>query len=290
MTGQNFPPTNSRVVNDDGYLTQPWRSFLVELWKRTGEGQESIIESDAGILGGGRIGDPETLLLDGDHPGNVDHTQVLLLPGAGISINAANISVSFEISVNMDNVLEEPLPDPDTHAVLVQGEHGLRKSLLVNILGQGNVANGFLQPSGDQKDNDDAKILASGDQLVGNDGILVSGDQAIEWLPRPVRLESYEVSLLPGANALGIGSMLYITDEGRPAVSDGADWLRLVLDGIQLQSPSYLPEHTVSSAPASGTASRVIFVSNGDAGNPCLALDDGADWRRIVLGTPISAT
>jgi hypothetical protein len=34
----------------------------------------------------------------------------------------------------------------------------------------------------------------------------------------------------------------------------------------------------------------VIVVSDGDAGDPCLALFDGTDWLRISLGAEISAT
>jgi hypothetical protein len=50
------------------------------------------------------------------------------------------------------------------------------------------------------------------------------------------------------------------------------------------------PVYTVAGAPAAGTAGRVIYVSNGDAGSPCLAVDNGANWLRVALGAAISAT
>ena len=52
-----------------------------------------------------------------------------------------------------------------------------------------------------------------------------------------------------------------------------------------------LPEYTVDSAanivtPATG---QVIYVSNGDSGNPCLAVYSGGAWKRVSLGANISA-
>lgn len=51
-----------------------------------------------------------------------------------------------------------------------------------------------------------------------------------------------------------------------------------------------LENYTVSTAPTNGTAGRVIYVSDGDGGNPCLAVDNGTNWLRINLGSAISAT
>ena len=40
-----------------------------------------------------------------------------------------------------------------------------------------------------------------------------------------------------------------------------------------------------------GTAAGdVAFVIDGDAGDPCIAVNDGTDWLRISLGAAISAT
>lgn len=46
----------------------------------------------------------------------------------------------------------------------------------------------------------------------------------------------------------------------------------------------------VAGAPSAGTAGRVIYVSDGDAGSPCLAVDNGSNWLRVALGAAISAT
>ena len=53
-----------------------------------------------------------------------------------------------------------------------------------------------------------------------------------------------------------------------------------------------LPHYTVLqtanlSAPSTG---QMIFVTNGDSGNPCLAIYSGGAWKRVSLGANISST
>jgi hypothetical protein len=62
----------------------------------------------------------------------------------------------------------------------------------------------------------------------------------------------------------------------------------LQLDGAGVQLPSY----TVADATAISSAlpGQVIYVSNGNSGQPCLAVFDGVSWKRVALGTTISAT
>lgn len=47
---------------------------------------------------------------------------------------------------------------------------------------------------------------------------------------------------------------------------------------------------TVAGPPGTPTTGSLAYFSNGDAGNPCLAVYTGAAWLRIALGTAISAT
>lgn len=49
-----------------------------------------------------------------------------------------------------------------------------------------------------------------------------------------------------------------------------------------------LENYTVSNAPTNGTTGRVIYVSNGDSGSPCLAVDNGTNWKIVALGATIS--
>ena len=52
-----------------------------------------------------------------------------------------------------------------------------------------------------------------------------------------------------------------------------------------------LPSFTVSTVPSAASSThRIIHVSNGDAGNPCIAISDGSNWKRIALGANISAS
>jgi hypothetical protein len=51
-----------------------------------------------------------------------------------------------------------------------------------------------------------------------------------------------------------------------------------------------LPEYTVASVPsASLHKGRLIYVSNGAAGQPCLAFSNGTAWLRVLLGAAVAA-
>jgi hypothetical protein len=53
-----------------------------------------------------------------------------------------------------------------------------------------------------------------------------------------------------------------------------------------------LPEYTVAQAAniAAPAAGQTIYVTNGDAGNPCLAVYSSGAWKRVAFGANISAT
>ena len=51
-----------------------------------------------------------------------------------------------------------------------------------------------------------------------------------------------------------------------------------------------LENFTVSTLPTNGTTGRIVFVSNGDGGDRCLAVDNGTNWLRINLGSAVSST
>jgi hypothetical protein len=56
------------------------------------------------------------------------------------------------------------------------------------------------------------------------------------------------------------------------------------LSGVLITLPSY----AVSALPSAGTAGRVVFCTDGDGGNKCLAVDDGSNWKRVALGATVS--
>jgi hypothetical protein len=52
-----------------------------------------------------------------------------------------------------------------------------------------------------------------------------------------------------------------------------------------------LSTFTVANAPpASENTGRMIYVSNGAAGQPCLAYSNGTSWLRILLGVAVAAS
>ncbi len=60
---------------------------------------------------------------------------------------------------------------------------------------------------------------------------------------------------------------------------------------ISINSLMTLPTYTVAGLPpAAGHSGRLIQVSNGNAGQPCVAISNGTSWLRIPLGAAVAAT
>jgi len=66
----------------------------------------------------------------------------------------------------------------------------------------------------------------------------------------------------------------------------------VVSNNISADQSLTLPSYTVAQSANISTpsAGQVIYVSNGDAGNPCLAVYSSGAWKRVSLGANISAT
>ena len=56
------------------------------------------------------------------------------------------------------------------------------------------------------------------------------------------------------------------------------------------QTEVVMENFTVSTLPTNGTTGRIVYVSDGDGGNPCLAVDNGTNWVRVNLGSAVSST
>lgn len=68
--------------------------------------------------------------------------------------------------------------------------------------------------------------------------------------------------------------------------------VRLRTYEVQFSKPIRNANYTVATVPPAGSVSEgsQIYVSDGDSGSPCLAVNDGSSWRRVPLGATISAT
>jgi hypothetical protein len=60
--------------------------------------------------------------------------------------------------------------------------------------------------------------------------------------------------------------------------------------GVFQIEPITVSELTASETGFTATAGMIAYVSNGDSGSPCLAVHDGSSFKRVALGTTISAT
>jgi hypothetical protein len=109
-----------------------------------------------------------------------------------------------------------------------------------------------------------------------------------------IRFVSYVTTVELITNDWG-NSWVQVTDT--PAINfvvAAANAATITSQGVfQVQGPSLqLPSYTVSQASNISTpvAGQVIFVSDGNSGQPSLAVYDGNSWKRVALGATISAT
>ena len=56
------------------------------------------------------------------------------------------------------------------------------------------------------------------------------------------------------------------------------------------QTEVVMENFTVAELPTNGTTGRIVYVTDGDGGNPCMAVDNGTDWVRVNLGSAVSST
>lgn len=55
--------------------------------------------------------------------------------------------------------------------------------------------------------------------------------------------------------------------------------------------PLQLDSYTVAGLPtAVGATGSIVYVSNGNAGSPCLGVSNGTNWLRIALGAAVAAS
>lgn len=76
------------------------------------------------------------------------------------------------------------------------------------------------------------------------------------------------------------------------ALGGGIDLAPLTGRPVTIRNALKLPVYTVATLPAVGSflPDSLVKVSNGDSGQPCLAVAEGGVWRRIALGAAVSAT
>lgn len=56
-------------------------------------------------------------------------------------------------------------------------------------------------------------------------------------------------------------------------------------------APLVIPTYTVANKPtAVGNTGKLIRVSNGATGSPCLAVSDGTTWNRVLIGAAVAAS
>jgi len=62
----------------------------------------------------------------------------------------------------------------------------------------------------------------------------------------------------------------------------------LISGTVNISQSLQIGSYDGDNLPTIGTSGRIIYVTNGNSGSPCLAIDDGSDWKVIALGTTVS--
>lgn len=64
----------------------------------------------------------------------------------------------------------------------------------------------------------------------------------------------------------------------------------LISGDLSVSQSIQFGSYQAASLPTNGTSGRVIYVTDGDGnGGPCMAVDDGTDWKVIELGSTVAA-
>lgn len=103
------------------------------------------------------------------------------------------------------------------------------------------------------------------------------------------------------SGAIAFGNAVYVAADGKLSTNEVEGGLvgyaeQDAVDGEifefrpAVNSTLPLNEYTVATVPAAAAnEGRLIYVSDGATGNPCLAYSNGADWLQIALGAAITA-
>ena len=143
------------------------------------------------------------------------------------------------------------------------------------------------------------------DNIVSSSGnnLLLQPSTGITYINYLINLQTKTVAQLEALTP--VPNMVALVSDGDGgdvclAVYTGVDsggipvWYRVPLTNrvsTTLERVINLPSQTVSALTAlTSTTGDIAFCSNGDAGSPCFAVYNGTAWKRIALGTTISAT
>jgi hypothetical protein len=153
----------------------------------------------------------------------------------------------------------------------------------------------------DRSDANQASILVNINgvgQLPGT-AYTVSGN-SITFAETPNTSDIIDIRYLSVAVPPGVlrnvpgNAIVYTTDEGSIQFTANAVQVATISNigvvDISSAASLKLPSYTVAQAAniASPSTGQVIYCSNGDTGNPCLAVYSTGAWKRVALGANIS--
>lgn len=97
------------------------------------------------------------------------------------------------------------------------------------------------------------------------------------------------VALLDGAGAIASSAVPSVQQPFGVLTLDPSTGVIKIEDILRLEVKTVAELEAFAVAPGNSPGD-VAYCSNGDAGDPCLAVYNGTDWLRVALGAAISAT
>lgn len=79
------------------------------------------------------------------------------------------------------------------------------------------------------------------------------------------------------------------TDPRKVSTGQRSELEKFANDMQSYQDAPIVPVFTVATAP-DGEAGQLGYVTDGNAGEACLAVHDGTDWKVVALGATIAAS
>jgi hypothetical protein len=228
--------------------------------------------------------------------------------------NLVTFTGSAGIVIPAGNTAARPLPAPTgtirINTALEQIEAWDGTQWITGSGGSGNVTINDVQLSGDNSTTtfDLGYPASTNSILVSLNGVTqvptvayTASGNSITFTQAPAQSDTIDVRFLAAAmpnyvirNTTGNAAVtvnnaniVFTVNQSNVATISTAGVINFS-SSQSVQLPSYTVLQTANIAtPAAG---QVIYVSNGDAGNPCLAVYNGVSWRRISLGNTISSS
>ena len=274
------------------------KSIYVEGAQYTGEfgvgsagGEDSII-GNLEVTGTtiGTVNSNNDIVLDPNGTGIVivDTNQALKLPYGDTDQRPASPEEGFIRYNSTTNAVEVysagawvKVGDPDTSAVTVDSFTG-DGSTTTFTLSKGNLSTNQVLVTINGVSQHITSYSVSGSTLTLNEVIQLNDKVEARYFVGTTNITALSDS--DGDTTVDVETSV---DEDIIRFKSNTQQMTINSTGVSVDNLFNLPQYTVSGLPT-GSAGSIVYVSDGDGGNPCIAVHNGTNWKIVSLGGTIS--